>query len=107
MIDIKNTGIQFNPDDPHFKEAISSVPRLLSLIDRNPVSKSFGSFDRSYWLEKSIDFPSANLQFGVLALSLLYKIVTDNWAWAGHGLFYNSVIFWALLVAIIPQCVWY
>jgi len=78
LIDIKNTGIQFNPDDPHFKEAISSVPRLLSLIDRNPVSKSFGSFDRSYWLEKSIDFPSANLQFGVLALSLLYKINYNN-----------------------------
>ena len=74
MIDLKSIDVQFNADDPHFKEAISSVPRLVSLIDRNPVSKSFGSFDRSYWLDKSIDFPSANLQFGVLALSLLYKI---------------------------------
>ena len=52
---------------------IHSADRLLSLIDRNPYSKTYGSFSRNYWHYKTLtDFPSATDQQGVLAMSCLY-----------------------------------
>lgn len=53
--------------------ALSGIPRLLSLLDRNPYSKTYGSFSRNYWHYKTFtDFPSAPDQQGVLALACLY-----------------------------------
>ena len=53
--------------------ALSEIPRLLSLLDRNPYSKTYGSFSRNYWHYKTFtDFPSAPDQQGVLALACLY-----------------------------------
>ncbi len=54
------------------EKAISQIPRLLSLEDRNPLSKTYGCFDRTYWLDKAIDFPSAIYQFAVHSLALVY-----------------------------------
>ncbi len=47
--------------------------RLLSSLDRNPLSTTFGSFDRAYWHDKTSDFSDMDHQFGVLALALVYK----------------------------------
>ncbi len=89
----------FSIEDPYFKEVISQIPRLLSMMDRNPSSKSYGSFDRTYWLDKAIDFPSANIQFSALALAYIYKYNFD-----GSQYFKNknllswieaSMLFWA------------
>ena len=66
-------GFTFDIEDPYFTSIIDQIPRLLSLMDRNPASKSYGCFDRNYWLYKAIDFPSANIQFSTLALAYLYK----------------------------------
>ena len=63
----------FNIDDAYFKEVIPHIPRLISLMDRNPSSKTYGCFDRVYWLDKAIDFPSANIQYSSLALAYVYK----------------------------------
>lgn len=52
---------------------VSQTPRLLSQLDRNKNSKTFGSFDRNYWNYKIRDFSSIVLQQGSLALSLLYS----------------------------------
>ena len=59
--------------DAYAARAISQVPRLLSLQDRNSFSPTYGSFDRTYWLDKTEDFPNALPQFGVLTLALVYR----------------------------------
>ena len=54
------------------QKAISQIPRLLSFQDRNPFSPTYGCFDRVYWLDKAIDFPSSVYQFAVHTLALAY-----------------------------------
>ena len=54
------------------ESALRSVPRLLSLLDRNPLSPTSGCFHRDYWLYKTSDFPDAVRQFGAHALALVY-----------------------------------
>lgn len=58
----------------YYREIIDIyLPRLLSLMDRNVTSPSYGSFDRDYWHYKIVkDFPSAIYQQGALALACLY-----------------------------------
>lgn len=55
------------------ERAISQIPRLLSMQDRNPFSPTYGCFHRDYWCDKTSDFPDAVRQFGVQALALVYK----------------------------------
>ena len=55
------------------KKAISQVPRILGMLDRNEFSPTYGCFDRIYWLDKSIDFPSAILQLHTHILALVYS----------------------------------
>ena len=54
------------------KRGLSQIPRLLSLENRNEFSKTYGCFNRLYWLDKAIDFPTALAQFGVHSLALAY-----------------------------------
>ena len=54
------------------EKALSQIPRLLSLQDRNPFSPTYGSFHRRYWLDKVDDFPDGLAQFGVQSLALVY-----------------------------------
>lgn len=54
-------------------KALSQVPRLLSLQDRNPFSPTYGSFHRRYWLDKVDDFADGLTQFGVQTLALVYS----------------------------------
>jgi hypothetical protein len=55
------------------KSAISQIPRILSMLDRNDFSPAYGCFDRIYWLDKAIDFPSAILQLNTHNLALVYS----------------------------------
>jgi len=61
-----------NLRDVYAQKALSQIPRLLSLQDRNPYSPTYGCFKRTYWLDKVADFPDALPQFGVLSLALAY-----------------------------------
>jgi hypothetical protein len=54
-------------------KTLSQVPRLLSQLDRNPYSSTYGSFDRSYWHDKATDFSNADAQLGAHTLALLYQ----------------------------------
>lgn len=63
-----------NNDKIHLNVVLSKIPRLLSLLDRNPLSKTYGCFDRQYWLYNTSDFACARSQEAVLTLALLYKI---------------------------------
>ena len=59
--------------DIYAQKALSQIPRLLSLEDRNPFSPTFGCCNREYWLCRSTDFPSSIAQFGIHALALAWK----------------------------------
>ena len=51
-------------------EAIAQIPKLLTLLDRNPHSPTYGCFDRNFWQYKIIDFPSGMAQEFVWPLAL-------------------------------------
>lgn len=48
------------------------IPQIVSSIDREPFSKTYGSFDRTYWCWKFTDFSASRLQEGVYTLAWLY-----------------------------------
>jgi len=63
---------------------LSNAPRILALLDKNPFSKTYGSFDRKYWQYKIIDFPCGMQQELALPLAYLWKTQFHN------NSFYNS-----------------
>ena len=56
------------------REALANIPTILTLMDRNRHSPTFGSFDRNYWHYAFIDFPSGMAQEYVLPLALAYSL---------------------------------
>lgn len=72
--------------------ALSLVPRILSSLDRNRHSSTFGCFDKPYWYYKSTDFPCARLQEPMLTLALLYKNRFDNNVYFGK----EKLLEWAI-----------
>ncbi len=50
------------------------VPKVITQVDRDPHSMTYGSCDRNYWHLKIRDFSSAILQQTGLALILLYQL---------------------------------
>jgi len=52
--------------------ALAQIPKILTLLDRNPHSPTYGCFDRSFWHYKVIDFPSGMSQEFVWPLALAY-----------------------------------
>lgn len=47
------------------------LPRVLTQLDRDPDSPTFGCFDRNYWHYKIRDFPSTILQQGLFTLEAM------------------------------------
>ncbi len=61
------------------REAIAQIPKILTLLDRNLHSPTYGCFDRNFWHYKIIDFPSGMAQEFVLPLALAYDTnLPDN-----------------------------
>ena len=61
------------------RTALAEIPKLLTLLDRMPVSPTFGCFDRAYWHYRLIDFPSGMSQEFVLPLALAWSLdLPDN-----------------------------
>ena len=52
--------------------ALAQIPKLLTLLDRNPHSPTYGCFDRTFWQYKVIDFPAGMSQEFVYPLALAY-----------------------------------
>jgi len=50
------------------------IAKLLTLLDRNPYSKTCGCFDRNFWHYKIKDFPSGMSQEFALALALVHEL---------------------------------
>ncbi len=57
-----------------WESCFKATDRLLGLMDKNPLSPTYGCFHREYWHQRMCDFPSSSRQQGVLCLSLLWKL---------------------------------
>lgn len=57
----------------YLENSLGDSERLIGMMDKNPMSKTFGCFDKNYWHHRFTDFPSAIKQQGVLCLCLLYQ----------------------------------
>jgi len=60
--------------EPYLTKVLDQAPRLLGQMDRNPLSNTYGCFDRQYWHYSVSDFPCSRHQEAVLTLALLYQI---------------------------------
>lgn len=60
--------------DLFLRHGLAEVPKLLTLLDRNPHSPTYGCFDRNYWHYRIIDFPSGMAQEFVWPLALAYTL---------------------------------
>lgn len=68
--------MSINPDTPmrdrYVELALSYIPHLVQVVDRNPYSPTYGCFDREYWHYRTLDFPCGMSQEFVLPFALLY-----------------------------------
>jgi len=67
-------------------EILRLLPRFLTQLDQDPLSPTFGCFDRNFWHYRLRDFSSMVLQQNVVVLALLY---THNFA--GNTLYQHSL----------------
>lgn len=63
---------------------LRSTPRILALLDKNPLSPTAGSFDRKYWHYKIIDFPCGMQQELVLPLAYVWRHRFAGNSYCGH-----------------------
>jgi hypothetical protein len=54
------------------RQALAQIPKILTLLDRNAHSPTYGCFDRTFWQYKVIDFPAGMSQEFVYPLALSY-----------------------------------
>lgn len=65
--------------DRYLSQVLQCTPHILSNLDRDPLSPSYGSFDRKYWGWKFKDFSDATLQCAVMPLMRVWQIQhSDN-----------------------------
>jgi hypothetical protein len=62
----------------YFKEVLKQMPRIVSLLDRNISSETYGCFDREHWNYSTSDIAQTRKQEAVLTLALLYKINRED-----------------------------
>ncbi len=68
----------------YLSHAYAQMPRLLSRMDREAPSKTYGAFDRTYWSWKFTDFAGSRFQEALCALTWFYttpfpgNIYNDN-----------------------------
>ena len=53
---------------------LGQIPKILTLLDRNRHSPTYGCFDRNFWHYRTVDFPSGIVQELVLPLALAYSL---------------------------------
>lgn len=64
---------------PYISCVTAQLPRLLSRMDREAPSRTYGACDRTYWGWKFTDFPGARFQEALYALAWMYTTpLADN-----------------------------
>ena len=61
-------------ESPFAGPALAAVPRGLGLIDRDPDSLTFGSFDRPYMHHRMIDLAYSQAREAGLLLTLAWQV---------------------------------
>ena len=59
-------------ENTYLKSVLYQVPRILTQLNRNRYSNSYGSFDRNFWHFKTNDISCARFQEAGKVLALLY-----------------------------------
>ena len=80
---------------------IEQIPRLIGLLNRNPLSVNYGCFDRDYWQYKIVDFPCCRKQEAVLTLALLYTFDNPNTPAMFLSYFYINNIYIVSHIALL------
>jgi hypothetical protein len=65
------------------RSALAQVPKLLTLLDRNRHSPTYGCFDRNFWHYRITDFPSGMAQELVFPLALVWQCDLPDNPWRG------------------------
>ncbi|MEE4274039.1 MAG: hypothetical protein V2I67_20345 [Thermoanaerobaculales bacterium] len=63
------------------RQALALIPKILTLMDRNPHSPTYGCCDRAYWHYRIIDFPSGMSQELVWPLALAWDTAVEGNPW--------------------------
>lgn len=74
-------------DAPYLEQVFRQLPRLLSRMDREPLSHTYGACDRTFWGWKFSDFAGSRFQELLYALAWMYKTPV-----AGNRLHDQSVL---------------
>lgn len=74
-MNLQNTDIQCMTQEtnPYIPIVLNIIPRVLTNLDRDRDSPTYGCFDRAFWNYKVQDFASAILQQCSLSLALIYR----------------------------------
>jgi hypothetical protein len=80
---------------PYHRLVLSLLPQLLTNLDRDNNSPTYGCFDRHFWHYKIRDFASAILQQSALTLALVYQ---NNFQ---GNIYYNKKIIKEYAIAAI------
>jgi hypothetical protein len=66
---------KFEPEskDLYLEVALRQIPRILTYMDTDVTSPTYGCFDREYWHYRTMDFPCGMSQEFVLPLALVYR----------------------------------
>lgn len=59
--------------DLYAREGLRYLPNILTMLDQNPFSPTYGCGDRPYWLYKSVDYPCGMYGEFCLPLALAYS----------------------------------
>ncbi len=75
--------------------ALSQLPRIIGFGDRDPASRTYGCFDRSYWQYRLSDFPSGIFQEAGRLLALVHAGPSEGNPFAGR----REIAEWACAAA--------
>lgn len=68
----------------YLQTALREIPRVLTLLDRDPSSPTYGCFDRNYWHYRTQDSPSGMYQELALPLAQVYALDLPGNRWRGE-----------------------
>ncbi|MEZ4423546.1 MAG: hypothetical protein R3E98_09060 [Gemmatimonadota bacterium] len=75
--------LETDPGAIYGRAVLAHLPRMLSQIDRNPASPTYGCCCRNFWHYRIEDIPNSQLQEVVLTLAGAYALERDWNPWAG------------------------
>ena len=84
--------------NPYIPIVLHLIPRILTNLDRDKDSPTYGCFDRNFWHYKVHDYSSAVLQQCSLTLAFAYK------CWFEGNIYYNSEIIKEYAIAGVKFC---